>query len=194
MSFHSAEVFLYEPSVQTPSSPITFGGGNTQRLDMLYACLMASQALLNLCLSQPISSFGSFSMIQLACTGVGLSTLFKLSVVEEAGWDLADVRKTVNISDYFVQLITKFEQAGLAIDENQIEPCNKQSFPSGCSKAMRRVLGFYETRIAATSGVVLSQDQTLPTGMEGVLNGEQFDWVDDAYWQDLIGDVNFLQQ
>jgi hypothetical protein len=194
MTFHSAEAFLSEPSAQLASVPIGLGGGNTQRLDMLYSCLMASQSLLNHIVSQPISAYHSFSVIQLAFTGVGLSTLFKLSIVEEPGWNLVEVRKTVNISEYFERLIEKFEQAGIIMDSHQVQPYVRGSFAAGCAKAMRRVLAFYETRIAAVAGTYISQEPQMATGMEGVMQGEQFDWIDEAYWQEILGDINFLPQ
>lgn len=194
MTFHSAEAFLSEPSIQIGAMPLKLGGGNAQRLDMLYACLMAAQALLNHIVSQPVSSFRSFSIIQLAFTGVGLSTLFKLSIAEEQGWNLSDVRKTVNISEYFHQFIGKFEQAGVILDGMQIAPSSRHCFATGCAKAMRRVLTFYETKLAAVTGIQPSQEPQLGTGMEGVIGGEQFDWIDDVYWQEISGDFNFLPQ
>jgi hypothetical protein len=194
MTFHSAEAFLSEPSGQIGQIPSRLGGGNAQRLDMLYSCLMASQALLNHILTQPLSSFRYFSIIQLAFTGVGLSTLFKLSMTEEPGWNLVDVRKTVNVTEFFHRLIEKFEQAGMIMDSSQIAPSNRHSFPSGCAKAMGRVLAVYETRLATVPGTQISLEPQLPTGMEGIMSGEQFDWIDDAYWQELLGDINFLPQ
>jgi hypothetical protein len=194
MTYHSAEAFLAEPGTQLGSVPLGLGGGNAQRLDTLYSCLMASQALLNHIISQPLSSYHSFSVIQLAFSGVGLSTLFKLSIVEEPGWNLVDVRKTVNVSEYFERLIERFEQAGANMDSYQTEPTARQCFPTGCAKAMRRILAFYETRLAAVPGTNFAQEPQMATGMEGIMYGEQFDWIDEAYWQEILGDVNFMPQ
>lgn len=113
---------------------------------MLYACLLSAKSLLDLFLAEPSSSYFGFSIANLAQLGHACSTLFKLSLVEEIGWDIVYVRQTANIAAYLEQLALRFEQAGTAIDHAQRSP-SKESFPTGLGRAMRRMKEFYEAKI-----------------------------------------------
>lgn len=152
---------------------------------MMSTCLLAVQKLLELSIAQKVSKCAALSGAQLSFIGLGLSTLFKLSVVEQPGWDLAQVRQNVNVFDFFDHLIKKFEQAGADVDHLQPEPC-RLSFQEGCSRAMRRVRGVYETKMGVVSGTNLVPEQEM-SGMDGLTAMDQYDWIDDAYWQDMIG-------
>ncbi|KAG9234284.1 hypothetical protein BJ875DRAFT_441424 [Amylocarpus encephaloides] len=193
-TFYSAEVILFEPIVQAALPSRTFGMANAQRLDMLYSCMTAARRLLDAFIQQPVDFYIPFSLAQLAFIGTGLSTLFKISMYEEPGWDLVEARKTANLSQYFDELISKFEKAGSIVDMNQLEQC-RMCFSTGCSRAMRRVKGLYESKIAGNTGQNITAPQDHPglTGMEDVISGEEVDWVNDVYWQELMGDVNFSQ-
>jgi hypothetical protein len=190
MSFNSAQLFILEPCMQTSSSPADVTISDPHRLDMLYCCLMSCQALLNSCLSHATETYSAISVIQLSSMGHGLGSLFRLSLVEQNGWDLQEVRKTVNLFDYFDRLISDFEQAGVLIQQMQPEPC-RQAFAMGCSKAMRRVKSLYMSRINASGpGQSTPMQQAGPSIVDVDTNGSPFDWIDDYYWQELIGDGN----
>lgn len=123
-----------------------------------------------------------------------LATVFKLSFIDVPGWDLAHVRSTVNLLEYFEHFIGQFEQVGALIDNSQ-RPFVKRSFPTGCSLAMARVKGWYENRIAVEKETTQQEEQTGLAGMEDTFNGENFNHFDDAFmgdWQDFAGD--FMQQ
>src|SRR4051794_20567879 len=96
MTYHSAEIFLYESSIYNSFSP----NFSSQRIDMLYSCLLAAQSLLEVFIAQPLTSFYGFAVVNLSQIGQACSTLFKLSLVEEVGWDLAQIRQTVNLGGY----------------------------------------------------------------------------------------------
>ncbi|TVY19923.1 Transcriptional regulator WAR1 [Lachnellula arida] len=174
MNYHSTENFLYEPALQ--QSPIAVGF-----------------ALLDLFLTQPLSVYYTLTSIELSHLGQSMATIFKLSMIDEPGWDLTYVRKTVNPRDYFDRMINNFDQVGTVIDQSQPEPC-RNSFPTGCANAMRKIRGVYEAKIAAETAQTTSQEQTNSLALDGMLNGDQMiDWMDDAYWQDLLNDGNFMQ-
>ena len=96
------------------------------------------------------------------------------------------MRKTISTCDYIDRLINALEQVGSFIDQSQPEPC-RNSFPTGCANAMRRIKGAYEAKIAAEQ----ARDSVV---FEGIgMPGDQMDWLDDAYWQELLNDGTFLQ-
>lgn len=118
--------------------------------------------------------------------------LSRLSLIDEPGWDLPHIRKTANLLDYFDHLISNFEEVGAAIDQNQREPC-RMSLASGCAMAMKKVRGAYVVKEASASGPQPSQEQPGAGGIDTGINFEQFDWIDDGYWQELTGDMGVIQ-
>ena len=193
MNYHSTEVFLYEPALQQSPIAVGFVKGEPHRLDMLHSCLTSAKSLLDLFLAQPLSVYFALSVIELSHIGQSLATIFKLAIVDEPGWDLAYVRKTVNTCDYFERIISNFDQVGGIIDQSQPEPC-RNAFATGCANAMRKIKGVYEARIAAETAQNTSQEQTNSMGLDGMLNSDQMiDWMDDVYWQELLNDGNFIQ-
>ena len=159
---------------------------------MLYSCLLATKTLFEIFLAQSLASYCGFSIIHLAQIGHGLSTLFKLSLIEDVGWDLAHVRETVNLQYYFDRLIARFEEAGAAIDQCQKPPC-REAFATGCSRAMRRIKGWYEAKVAADTVQESGQEQGNLMNMDDVCISGGFDYLDDAYWQDVLDDFNLNQ-
>lgn len=156
---------------------------------------MAAKSLLDILYALPLSSYYGFSIITLAQLGYSLSTVFKLSFIEVPGWDLAHVRSTVNLGQYFEHFISNFEKAGAQIDNSQPTPA-KIAFCTGCSRAMGRVRGWYDTRVAMETAEKQQEEQTDLTGLEDVLSGDSFNYWDQAFfqgdWEEIMGD--FMQQ
>lgn len=197
MSFNSDEVFTYEPAIYKPFfQTSSVGNVSSQRIDMLYGCLVSSQKLLNGYVNRPISAYKAFCVIDLSHMGRGLSTLLKLSLLEETGWDLSYVRQTANLSYYFNELASRFEQVGEVIDRLQKKPVRDRasSFPTGCARAMRMVQQWYEAKIAADaaqSGQHAVPELAVPLGGMDDMMLDDFDFMNDANWLDLMGDCNF---
>jgi hypothetical protein len=127
-----------------------------------------------------------------------MSTLLKLTLIEEPGWDLVEVRRTANLADYLEKFITKLEEAGAIIDGYQLVP-SRQSFPTGCSKAMGRVKTWYDTLVPkfppAGEQHVQEQEQFvgmgMGMGMESLISDNISDYLSDAYWFELMGNTDF---
>jgi hypothetical protein len=140
----------------------------------------------------PVSEYFGFSLMDLAHIGHGFSTLLKLSLVEEAGWDLPHVRQTVNVLYYFDQISSKFIQAGSAIDHIQNRICS-ESFPTRCGRALLKVKGWYEAKISAETiqQPFPSQEETNLMGMGDTLSVDLM-MLDDADWVEfMMGDCNY---
>ncbi|KAL5317410.1 hypothetical protein ACEPPN_014505 [Leptodophora sp. 'Broadleaf-Isolate-01'] len=198
-SIQQDQVFTFEQSIYKPFFQTSaVGGVNSHRINMLYGCLVSSQKLLNGYINQPISAYKGLCVIDLSHMGRGLSTLLKLSLVEEAGWDLTHVRRTVDLSYYFNELASRFESIGEVIDRMQKRPVRDRasSFHTGCARSMRMVQQWYEAKIAAEAVQngqrALQEPPAVPlTGMDDVMLDDTFDYMNDANWLDLMGDCNF---
>jgi hypothetical protein len=176
MKYYSTQIFVYDSCLQKSLFPPT---ANRHRLDMLYACLLPAKAYLDLMLEQPISTYLGLSIIGLSQLGHALSTLIKLSYADEDGWVLADMRPDIDLPGYLDRFAALFEQAGDSIDSIQPAPC-KIAYPTGCSRAMRRVRTAYDAKIAAES-------DGFPALGDADLDALSFEHFDDAYWESVIG-------
>jgi hypothetical protein len=155
---------------------------------MLYACLLAAQGFLDRTIELPETNFLGYSVTNCAQIGHALSTLIKLSFVDEEGWNLPNVRETINVHSYFSHFITGFEQAGQAIDRLQQRPC-RASFPTGCSRAIRRVMMAYNAKLAAQSTPEGAQaQQAVYVPLDDPLPNISYEQFDDAYWEAIIND------
>ncbi|RDL32382.1 uncharacterized protein BP5553_08838 [Venustampulla echinocandica] len=109
-----------------------------------------------------------------------------LSVYNPPPPDLTYVLKTISTYDYFDRIIANLDKVGALIDQSLLELC-RNPFPTGCANAMRRIKSVYEAKVAA-------EQARNSVVFEGVgINGDQMDWLDDAYWQELLNDGTFLQ-
>jgi hypothetical protein len=188
-NYYCAELALLEPSLQKSFFPTTLGAGNSQRLDMLYTCLTSTKLFLDYCLNEPLAAYFTFCGVDLTQLGHGLSILFKLSLVDEVGWDLVNVRQTVNFASYFEKFYTNFEQVGIAIDQNQPSPCN-DSFHTGCARKMKKAKGWFDAKVAAEVQSSGFQDMAAFLDMEDVLNSGYFN---DSFWEELMAEGGFIQ-
>ncbi|PMD35134.1 hypothetical protein L207DRAFT_466175 [Hyaloscypha variabilis F] len=189
LNFYDSNVFLYGISLQEALFPET---APNQRLDLFYACLISCQTLLNKFVQMPVSEYFGFSLMDLSHVGHSCSTLLKLSLVKEAGWDLAHVRQTVNAEYYFKQIALKFIQAGNAIDQIQNRVCS-ESFPTGCGRAIMRVKAWYEAKISAEAvqDPLVPQDEAGIPGVGDNMNMDQM-MLDDADWLEFVmGNGNY---
>lgn len=185
MSYASNSVFLYEPSFYKALFPTTsFAYDSSQRLDLLHSCMVACKKLLDEYLERPMSAYYGTSVADLAPLGRGISSLLKLCVLEEPGWDLGTVRQTANLNYYFEQLLEKFSQVGADIDRIQRQPC-RHSFLTGCARAMGVVKTWYETKVGSDS---TPNYQAASVLYDGIMNGEDVNFLDDSYWMEFMGD------
>jgi hypothetical protein len=159
---------------------------------MLYACLISAKALLDHYLALPVSYFFGLSLLELTHLGQSLATILRLTLVDEAGWDLQYVRGSTTPIDYFQRIIGRFEEAGLLLDANQRPGC-KPSCPTHVARALSRVKSWYEGKISAESEQINRHQQGMTGGMEDVLISDQLDCLDDPYWLELAGDLAFMQ-
>lgn len=192
--YHGAEISLYEHSlIQTAWPPSFSGSSETQRLDMLFSCLSACKSTLDIALSAPASAYSTLSIMDLGHIGHGFSTLIKIILADEPGWDMLQIRQAANFHYYFDNITAKFEEAGDEIDAKQAIPYG-HSFPKGCAIAMRKVKARYERKLAASMEQTTEtvQEPTNVMGIEG-LNGDDLQGLDDAYWLEFVGGLDLMQ-
>ncbi len=118
----------------------------------------------------------------------------KISLLDEPGWDMAQIRQAVNFSYYFDRISARFEEAGDDIDSKQPLPYGN-SFPKCCAMAMRKVKTRYERKLGGPmeQNTATVQEPANVMGMDAGLSGDDLRCLDDAYWLELVGQMDFMQ-
>lgn len=194
-TYNSTEVFLYRPSLHKHLFTVNNGESvGTQRLDMLYACMLSCKKLLDTSISLPSSTFLYHCIMDNAHIGHGLSVLLKLTLIEEPGWDFNEIHQTANLRTYFNRLIASFEEAGSSLDGMQ-KVAARHSFPTGCSRVMGRVKAWYDTMVPKMVGAGENQmqEQDALMGVEGYALDDFSDYLNDAYWFEIFGNQGCMQ-
>lgn len=192
LAYQSNCVYLYEPSLYKQLFPSTsFSYDPSQRLDLLHAFLLASQKLLDEYLQRERWTTYGTSVADMAPLGRGLTSLLKLCLIEEPGWDLNIVRQTANLDYYFEQLLSRFQQVGADLDGRQHAPC-RQSFFTGCARAFHVFKNWYDTTIRSEAASTTLQEQASVMGYDVAMLGDQ-NFLDDAYWLEFMGDWTMQQ-
>lgn len=184
MHYHNAEIHLYEPSIRKASIKV-YGSQSFQRVDLLYACLLACQAFFDVYLKLPPRTFFSFSIVNFGQMAHALTVYFKLSVLEAPSWDLQHIRETADISLLLEQLAGRFDEASRTIDSRK-EMGGTDAF-SRCVRRLRWVKSRYDKKINTESGPEGPRELMNASQMGGFEMGDHFDFLDDTYWQEIMG-------
>lgn len=194
-TYNSTEVFLYRPSLHKHLFAVNGGESvGTQRLDMLYACMLSSKKLLDHSITLPSSTFLYHCILGNAHIGHSLSVLIKLTLIEEPGWDFTEIHQTADLRTYFNCFIASFDEAGRSLDGIQ-KTSARHSFPTGCSRVMGRVRAWYDTMAPKIVGADESemQESDVLMGVEGFALDDFSDYLNDAYWFELVGNQGCMQ-
>lgn len=124
-----------------------------------------------------------FNYSQLA---YGLATLFRLTLLETSGWDIAQVRATIDI-----MYVTEKVAQNLAIGTKTLDPTNSVDGTDAASRVGRQIL-LLRTWLEAK--LLKPQEQNLPSQFEagmgppglGVDGMDIFDAVDETFWQNFM--------
>jgi len=189
-NYYCAQLGLLEPCVDKGLWPS--GGpnvGNPHRLDMLYYALTVVKVLLDQVFGQPIEAYLAFSGADIVSLGYGLTTLIKLSFINEPGWDLNYVRQTVSFASYFDKCYMNFEQAGSIIDGSQVQPC-RPCFQTLAAQKMKKTKAWFDAKVAAESQPQHTDGQPEQGALESDIDMNME--FDDKFWEDLLRDSQFI--
>lgn len=154
-----------------------YGTHPSDRVDMLYACLVACQSYFDIFLALPSDVFFSLPLSTFAHMTLALATVFKLSLLDAPGWDLAHVRQRFDVALLPDKLITLFEDASRTIDPRQ--QTNGTDAFSRCAQRFRHIKRWYDMKLSAESAPV-------HVDVEGGMEGFERDFLQESYWQDLM--------
>ncbi|TVY38952.1 Transcriptional regulator [Lachnellula occidentalis] len=193
MHYHAVEMYLFEIGFFMPPTAL-IDTPNLQRAEVLLMCHHATRAFSDLYFSIDFDStpFINFSPVFISQIYFVMMTLSKLSLFEADDWDASNVRTTLDLSTVLDLAVTMTEAASARYDlRNDNKPWLQ------VTRRMRQVKVRFERLLANENRVLAAampdtqiQDDTTDMPMPLFLN--QFDLLDDRFWQNLPNEDTFI--
>jgi hypothetical protein len=188
MHYYNAEIHLYEIGLYASD----VGEHSLDRLEILHACLTATKAFLDIFQSLPATLYPALPISVYSQVSFAVIVLYRLSNFHRYGWDVNYVRGVIDCSKVIVHMADRFEETGNVyklpeIAENNIFYRNAQKL-----RKLRYI--WYKLDPATHVGPATSISPSLEalTESNGGFAGGVFEFVDDSFWQDIVGGLDHL--
>jgi hypothetical protein len=190
LHYHSVEIYLYDICFSMP--PTTSAYSPTfQRADVLFMCLAASQALRDVYFSIQSKPYISYSSVALSQIYLAMMTSSKLSLFNTEDWDVSNAQTSINLSTVVGRLVTMLEDMSARFDRKDDDKPWLQ-----VSRKVLHIRTRFE-RLLATENRSIASSSPLAQSRDGVTVApyklDQFDLLDDGFWQSLLEDPTFIQ-
>ncbi|MCJ1383625.1 hypothetical protein MMC17_006739 [Xylographa soralifera] len=189
--YHSVGMRLHEIGLHMPRV-ITDGAQIFQRAEILNTCLSSTISFFESYFRIPTELYSRLTFAPWLHMGYAITTACRLLLHDVNGWDVHHARKLLDFSDVLRQICERFEQAG------NIDLVNRREFPNGdnaflqYSKRLGWVRTWYESKLIAESNPTMSKPQDMSfSAFEGDSSLMDFMGIDDAFWQEFMGDWDF---
>lgn len=188
MKFYIVEMYLYEIGFQ-PSSK---GDDSLLRLELLYSCLLSAKAFFEALFSVPPATFITATYIPTPHLLHALAVLLKLSLLDDADWDLGHVRKTLDFAQVIDRVLVMIKE--IEAELPQPRDSSRIDRLARIASQMEQLKERYFSRLAmlegrggaSRSGAVDASTQAQNLAFDG----EPFEGLDESFWQDVIVDWN----
>jgi hypothetical protein len=145
----NAQINLYESAIPKPFST-DYSACSLQQLDMLHGCLIACQQYFEAFFAMSREYLVTLSFVNFGRLSFGIVTLFKLSLLDAPGWDLENVRQTVDMGVVLDRIIYEFEHAmNSAATQDEIDNSHN-CFTKG-ARRLRRVRDWWAINSPASA-------------------------------------------
>jgi hypothetical protein len=195
MTFYSAELSLYEVALydatDIEATPSTFHL-QLDRLGLLHGCLTSVVAYFDIYNSLPKEDAIALPFTIWMQSGLAILTGYELSFLKLEGWDIAQVRHSVDIAKVLDREIEKLEETAA---QRQMHPGDdvKTDIFWRFAMRMRRTRGLYdsamstESKNATRTGDATGDDIDMTATMD-VLAGDLLNGWDESFWQSFVSD------
>jgi hypothetical protein len=181
MHYHSVEIHLFEIGLSKPHHTGT--NESFQRLELLYACLLSAKSYIEVFFLVPTASYYSLSLVTWIQLSHTLTILCRLLLVNSEGWDVAHARELLDFAAVLKRLFEKFLEAKKIIEDIRVVDLEKNVFYQ-YAQMMQWVKSNYESIVSSKS---LGSQQSVDFSADETMMGEFLN-LDDAFWQDFVGD------
>lgn len=161
-----------------------------QHLDMLSACFAATRSFLETFFTIPAEFFPRLTLMGYAQAGHAMASLLRLSLYQHERWDVQYVRSTFNFSTQVNNLIARFDAVATGMDLSNMK-YGDDSITRGIRKC-HSVKAWYDAKVYAEMGRETPRD-CMVSGFEDSIMAGQFDYMDDAFWRELMAGPEMLR-
>ena len=176
---HIVEMYLHEVGFQLSPK----GDDSLLRIQLLHSCLLSAKSFFNELFSIPARSFITAMYIPWAHLIHALAVLSKLSLLEDADWDLVYVRQVLD----FAQVIDRILALSNELESHITLPDMFARVVSQMTQLKER----YLTRFAILEGRAAPLPRLLRDPMQmndTAFDAELFEGLDEFLWQDIMSD------
>jgi hypothetical protein len=188
MKFYIVEMYLYEIGFQ----PFSKGDDSLLRLELLYSCLLSAKAFFEALFSVPPATFITATYIPTPHLLHALAVLSKLSLLDDADWDLGHVRKTLDFAQVIDRVLVMIKDIEAELPQPR-DPSRIDRLTRIASQ-MEQLKERYFSRLATLEGRGgASRPGAVDASTQArnlALDGELFEGLDESFWQDVIVDWN----
>jgi DNA integrity scanning protein DisA with diadenylate cyclase activity len=120
-----------------------------------------------------------------------LTVLLKLSLLEDADWDLSRTRRVLDFAQVIDQVLVLNKELELQMIHNQNSIHDNMS--TRVASQIVQLKERYVGRLAILEGRAASRQAIVNGSVQvnnAMLHGELFDGLDESFWQDIIADWN----
>ena len=195
MTFYSAELSLYEVALydvtdaELPSSAFHL---QLDRLGLLHGCLTAVVAYFEVYRTLPKEDTVTFPMTIWMQSGLAILTGFELAFLRLEGWDIIQVRESVDIIKILDREIERLEETAMQRQLHPLDDVKKDIFWKFATR-MHKTRELYDSRmslddknVARTEGAT-NNDIDMTATMD-VLAGDLLNGWDESFWQTFVSD------
>lgn len=154
---HIVEMYLHEIGFRVSN----IGDGSCLRLELLYSCLLSAKAFFDELFSIPATTLITSTYVLWAHMRHALTVLSKLSLLEDADWDLSHTRRVLDLAQVIDQVLVLNKELESQMVHNQ-NSIHDNMFTRVASQIMQ-LKERYVSRLAILEGRAASQP--------GVVNG-----------------------
>ncbi|MCJ1286875.1 hypothetical protein MMC26_006221 [Xylographa opegraphella] len=186
--YHIVGIRLHEFGLHMPPQ-ITDGDKTIHRAEIISACLSSIIQFFENYFRLPTALFSRLSYIPWLHMGYAVSSACKLLLLDVNGWDVHHLRNLFDFSDVLRQICESFEEAGNIELVNRHAPSNGDNAFLQYARWLGWVRTWYESKLVAERDATLLNPQDMSfSAVEGELGLMDFMGVDDAFWQEFMGD------
>ena len=185
------EVALYDaPEIEplTSSSMLQL-----DRLGLLHGCLTAATAYFDVYKKLPGEDVANFPFTVWMQSGLAVLTAVELSFLQLEGWDLKEVRYTIDIINILDHEIERLEAIAAKRQQSSSDDVKKDIFWRFAERWRKtRSLYVSETNVQSNDGAgkegVNGNDIDMTATLDGLLAGDLLDGWNESFWQTFVSD------
>ena len=188
MHYHSVGIRLHEIGLHMPRL-ITDGDQIFQRAETINTCLSSTISFFESFFQLPTALYSRVSFAPWSHMGYAITTTCRLLLLDVDGWDVHHAQKLLDFSSVLRQICERFKEVGDIELVNRYAPSIADNIFLQYSKWLAWVRTWYESKVAAESDAAMPKPQDVSfSATEGEPNLMDFMGIDDAFWQQFMGD------